>query len=935
MLSFLYTLASHPIIPAFLVITLAIGFWAHRKAQVNSFDDYALASRNLPTGVLVMTLLATYVATGDLAYPGDTFRYGLLQSFNLSFYVLSFFLTGLLFAPCLVYFNECKTLGDLMHVLYGRYAQIISGIVSCLVSLLIITAQVRAIGHISGYLLGIDTTMAVLFFGGLVIIYSSWGGMRSVSYTDVLQVIGALVLLGVVTRAVLGEVGGVTGIVQRLHANDPGKLAFFGHPKFFYKIKSVSFWVLSGAFLFTLPITQRMLIAQNKRQIRKMWYTSAFFYALICLMTTLIGLGALAGRSQFGIEKGSEDLLLHLIKHLYENSSVMIDLAFISLLGVLISTMDSYLHAVGVSLIKDVVEPVGQLLKLKKISALSSNTRSARVGVFFVGAIATWIGILQQDSLEDLHLYVYAVIVSGILIIPMIIGILGIKTDSNAWYSYCIAYIGSTVMLRSFAWHEYDTFLVAVPAGLLAYFFAHIIQNKGIVTLRRSELTVAERLWLPSWSGFTQKITSYLKAPLHLPTLADRKVVSAPMHSLVFSMVIFALYTFFSIFSGGGMAAAHFMAGIQFTGITLCCGLMLQGIWPARLKPYFPLYWFVTLLYCLPFGGTLAFLRVHEGNFAFVAFLASFILLGYLVDSKSFFTLSVLGFTSAIGVWRLAIGVLPPSFWCADDTVKAFCVLAILGIAILLFGRSKEARMSERLYWNRIASSILGHDLRGSTQMLGGVGDILGRTFEIGEPRTNGKGEKGYWLPFAQSQFLAQFSSDMSKKAVSTRKEISNFLAFIQGQVMGTFEQEAVSMRAMVEEGMEKMEAKVQSIHVKLTLKAKKDFEAKVLAGIFPNVIANLLMNATTHGKASEVEVTVDGNARTVTVRDNGEGIPSEVLPRIFDLSYSTAGHGKENSGVGLAFVKMVLDASGAKIACHSRAGKGSFTEFVMNFEKA
>ena len=371
------------------------------------------------------------------------------------------------------------------------------------------------------------------------------------------------------------------------------------------------------------------------------------------------------------------------------------------------------------------------------------------------------------------------------------------------------------------------------------------------------------------------------------------------------------------------------MAGIHFVGITLCCGLMLKGIWPARLKPYFPLYWFVSLFYCLPFGGTLAFFFMHGSPFDSILWIASFVVLAFLVDSTSFCLLSFLGGVCALGIWHLFFGSTPIQSY-NDTVIVAIGSLSTLIASILLFGRGKEVRTSERLYWNRIASSILGHDLRGSTQMLGGAGNILEKTFEIGEPSTNGKGEKGYWLPFAQSQFLAQFSGDMSKKAASTRKEISNFLAFIQQQVMGTFEQEAVSMRAMAEEGMEK----IKSSRIKLTLEAPTDFEAKVLAGIFPNVIFNLLMNATTHGKASEVTITIDGDARTITVRDNGEGIPSDVLPRIFDLSYSSAGHGKENAGVGLAFAKMVLDASGAKIACHSRTGKGSFTEFVMTFEE-
>ena len=491
----------------------------------------------------------------------------------------------------------------------------------------------------------------------------------------------------------------------------------------------------------------------------------------------------------------------------------------------------------------------------------------------------------------------------------------------------------SLKLFSIWGWHRYSYFPLAILFGVVAYFVVHVIRNGGLVTFRRSKLTVAERLWLPSWSGVQKKMISYIKAPLHLPTLADRKVVSMPTHSVGFSMLIFVLYIFSSIFSSGGVGTANFMAAIHVVGITLCCGLMLQGIWPARLKPYFPLYWFVSLFYCLPFGGTLAFFFMHGNAFDSILWSASFVLLAFLVDSTSFGVLSFLGVVCALGIWYLFFGSMPIQSY-NDLLILSIGFVSMIVVSVFLFGRSKETRMKERLYWNRVASSILGHDLRGSTQMLGGAGNILERTFEIGEPSTNSKGEKGYWLPFAQSQFLAEFSGDMTKKAVSARKEISNFLAFIQHQVMGTFEQEGVSMRSMVEEGVGKIEAKLNSAHVKLMFEVPTDFEAKVLAGIFPNVIFNLLMNAATHGKASEVTITINGDARTITVRDNGQGITADVLPHIFDMNYTTAGHGKENAGVGLAFAKMVLDASGAKIACHSRVGKGSFTEFVMTFEE-
>ena len=70
---------SHPFIVLFIVANLAIGSWAHWKAKVNIFEDYALASRKLPTGILVMTLLATRIGSGDLGEADQVFEFGMLR----------------------------------------------------------------------------------------------------------------------------------------------------------------------------------------------------------------------------------------------------------------------------------------------------------------------------------------------------------------------------------------------------------------------------------------------------------------------------------------------------------------------------------------------------------------------------------------------------------------------------------------------------------------------------------------------------------------------------------------------------------------------------------------------------------------------------------------------------------------------------------------
>ena len=930
MLSFIHTLATHPMIPAFLVANLGIGFWAHRKAKANSFEDYAVASRSLPTGVLVMTLLGTLLNMASLYRAGLCSHYGMLQLVGQFYALIGFWIIGTFIAPYLVYFDDCYTLGDLVAKMYGRAMRVFAGILSCIVCILVIIPQMQALAKVTEYLLSTPSRMSIVFLGGIIIAYSAWGGARSVSYTDVIQVILGFIAISWVMHSVVQKVGGIGVIFAGLPKE---KLQITQHPAFFFKLKAYTFYRIIPVYMLTPPIIQRMLMTRDKRQVRKMWYTTSIMYLAVLVSIGFVGICLATEGGSLDIEKGEiSGLFMRTVKALFAAHPQILDLLFLGLLAIGFSTIDSFLHAMGILAVRDILSPVRELLNFQPLSD-RAQVVYAKLAVVFLGAISLGIAFFMGSHVLNLIVIQSSIMVYALLIIPLIIGIVGIKTDPISWLGFALVYVASIGALTVSGWGIYDIFLVSLVLGTLAYFLTHLIQNRGIVTLKRSELTVAERLWLPSWAGLKKKVMGFVKAPLHLPTLADRKVVGTPMHSLAFSMLIFALYTLSSIFSTGGVGTANFMAGIHFVGITLCCGLMLKGIWPARLKPYFPLYWFVSLFYCLPFGGTLAFFFMHSSVFDMIGWIASFTILAFLVDSASFLLLSSLGIMLSVGLWRIFWGVYPIDTY-GDFVTGGIGSLCALTLGVVLFGRGKEARTSERLYWNRIASSILGHDLRGSTQMLGGAGNILEKTFEIGEPSTNGKGEKGYWLPFAQSQFLAQFSGDMSKKAASTRKEISNFLAFIQHQIMGTFEQEAVSMRAMVEEGMEKIGAKVKSSRIKLALEATKDFEAKVLAGIFPNVIFNLLMNATTHGKASEVTITIDGNTRTITVRDNGEGIPSDVLPRIFDLSYSSAGHGKENAGVGLAFAKMVLDASGAKIACHSRTGKGSFTEFVMTFEE-
>ena len=96
-------------------------------------------------------------------------------------------------------------------------------------------------------------------------------------------------------------------------------------------------------------------------------------------------------------------------------------------------------------------------------------------------------------------------------------------------------------------------------------------------------------------------------------------------------------------------------------------------------------------------------------------------------------------------------------------------------------------------------------------------------------------------------------------------------------------------------------------------------------------VVTNLLDNAVRHTpRGGSVNVTVDqvGARVRITVADDGQGIPSEHLPHVFDRFYrvgSARDRAHGGSGVGLSIARAITEAHGGTITVHSDGpGRGA-----------
>jgi len=91
--------------------------------------------------------------------------------------------------------------------------------------------------------------------------------------------------------------------------------------------------------------------------------------------------------------------------------------------------------------------------------------------------------------------------------------------------------------------------------------------------------------------------------------------------------------------------------------------------------------------------------------------------------------------------------------------------------------------------------------------------------------------------------------------------------------------------------------------------------------------LGNLISNAikfTPAGGRAEIGAEARGDSVRFLVRDTGQGIDAEDLPRIFERFFRGKNAGTEGAGLGLAIVKSVAESHGGSAAAESSPGNGS-----------
>jgi signal transduction histidine kinase len=369
---------------------------------------------------------------------------------------------------------------------------------------------------------------------------------------------------------------------------------------------------------------------------------------------------------------------------------------------------------------------------------------------------------------------------------------------------------------------------------------------------------------------------------------------------------------------------------LRATATILSAILLLKNYWPKILRPWLPVYWYLTLMFCLPF---FFFFMLFKNDGASVWLMSSNTILFWLilmVDWASYFGIFLTGFLLACFLYVLTTPgfILNLAEWwgVAAQFVASFIVVAF-------FAHSKQEFDQKKLKAMSTLAASIAHELRTPLTTLYACAGNLQQYF----PKLIGayKLAEQFNLPI-QKLRPSQFAL-LEEIPLLMENETKASSTFIDMLLMNA--------NAKTNEGKTEIFSVINCVNEALSRypftpnqrdmvrwNSDIDFNIKGHKLLVIHILFNLLKNAIFYtAKAGKGEIRIWAeqsiSQNFLYFEDTGTGISMKNLRYIFDRFFSTTHHG---AGIGLTFCKMAMEAIGGRIYCESV--EGSYTKFILSF---
>jgi len=211
---------------------------------------------------------------------------------------------------------------------------------------------------------------------------------------------------------------------------------------------------------------------------------------------------------------------------------------------------------------------------------------------------------------------------------------------------------------------------------------------------------------------------------------------------------------------------------------------------------------------------------------------------------------------------------------------------------------------------------------------------------EFSTPLTNISLAKKLLLQKSKTEKEKQLLDIISKENQKLQLQIDRFLQLAKIE-NGNYalHKEAVPLDEILQDLVAEMQIQIQEKNVDLNLHFP-DGQTLVYGDRFhlSNAFRNLIDNALKYSSdKAQIDISIqkNGKGNTVIFQDNGIGIPLKDQKEIFSKFYrvNTGNiHAHKGFGIGLAYVKMIMDAHKGVIEIFSELGKGSRFDLFLPY---
>jgi SSS family solute:Na+ symporter len=172
-------------VAGYFVLMGVLGFLTRRT---KTFSEFAVGGRSIPATMIFASLAATIVGPGfSVGITNKSWSQGFLFYYLTVAFSIQILLTGLLFAPRLAQERDCNTLGDVMRKRYGRFTQLLTGILSVGLCIGFTAVMGKIGGSMLNAITGWPMAVCLVVVTGTTALLTFAGGLRATIATEGVQ----------------------------------------------------------------------------------------------------------------------------------------------------------------------------------------------------------------------------------------------------------------------------------------------------------------------------------------------------------------------------------------------------------------------------------------------------------------------------------------------------------------------------------------------------------------------------------------------------------------------------------------------------------------------------------------------------------------------------------------------------------------------------